>query len=428
MSIWSFIREKKANRLLSLRRRQGYGQNLTSNDQVKLRRSRLFLIFLWLRIKRFPKDVKLRKLAKAFLCRHILMSYAPVINFDSLVNNHITIEHFGETIKRDLRFEADHIRLLITELKFPDTVTFDNRIRMSGEEVFLRGLYELVTGNLKHIIANFFGRDFSCQVRAFSYFIDHIYNNFHHLVHNNLQWWYRNGFWEKSAAAIERKMSQRYPTEELNVVSHFIDCNCLETTVPGGGPAESGANAARWDVLIQRAFYNGWKSIHGMKHQTVDNAYGMTEDICGPTSLRRNDLAVLRRSNINDRFAALQHSGDIQYIIFGDSAYKKKSHITSYKKFQDMNRSQVHWNKSMKHVRISIEWNYGVTGSLFRYVRYKDKFKLMKSRKVSKIYTVATLFRNFHIALYGGQSSNYFDLVIPDDMLIHYIRNQDFDA
>ena len=52
------------------------------------------------------------------------------------------------------------------------------------------------------------------------------------------------------------------------MVSHFIDCNRLETCVAGGGPAEQGANAARWNEDIQRSFYNGWKSINGMKHQT----------------------------------------------------------------------------------------------------------------------------------------------------------------
>jgi hypothetical protein len=73
----------------------------------------------------------------------------------------------------------------------------------------------------------------------------------------------------------------------------FIDCNCLETDRPGGGPREAGVNSARWDPLIQRAFYNGWKSMHGLKHQTVDNAFGFTVDMYGPTSLRRNDLALL---------------------------------------------------------------------------------------------------------------------------------------
>ena len=72
----------------------------------------------------------------------------------------------------------------------------------------------------------------------------------------------------------------------------MIDCNCLETSVVGGGPTENGANAAKWDDTIQRAFYNGWKSIHGLKHQTVDNAYGLTVDMYGPATLRRNDLAL----------------------------------------------------------------------------------------------------------------------------------------
>ena len=49
---------------------------------------------------------------------------------------------------------------------------------------------------------------------------------------------------------------------------YFIDCKCSPTSVVGGGPAEDGANAARWDVEVNRAFYNGWKSVHGLKHQT----------------------------------------------------------------------------------------------------------------------------------------------------------------
>ena len=80
----------------------------------------------------------------------------------------------------------------------------------------------------------------------------------------------------------------------------------------------------------------------------------------------------------------------------------------------------------MKRVCVGIEWNYGVAGSLFRYLRYKDKFAILESSRVSKIYTVATLLRNFHIALYGGQSMDYFALKLPEDMLIHYIRNEDF--
>lgn len=81
----------------------------------------------------------------------------------------------------------------------------------------------------------------------------------------------------------------------------------METDRPGGGPREAGANSVRWDTMMQRAFYNGWKSVHGLKHQTVDNALGFTVDMHGPTSLRRNDLTLLRESNIVDRLAAMQN-------------------------------------------------------------------------------------------------------------------------
>jgi hypothetical protein len=75
---------------------------------------------------------------------------------------------------------------------------------MRGEEVFLRGLYELVTAETKHnIAANIFGRDWSAQSRAFDY------DTFKHLVNDNLQWWHRNGFFEESAEAMARKMKRK---------------------------------------------------------------------------------------------------------------------------------------------------------------------------------------------------------------------------
>ena len=122
---------------------------------------------------------------------------------------------------------------------------------------------------------------------------------------NNLEWWYRNGFFTVSADAIASKMQLRSSYSKKRV-GHFIDCNCLPTSVVGGGPAEDGANSARWDDNIQRAFYNGWKSVHVLKHQTTDIAFGCTVDMIGPTSLRRNDNTLLRLSNINDRMGELQ--------------------------------------------------------------------------------------------------------------------------
>jgi hypothetical protein len=254
---------------------------------------------------------------------------------------------------------------------------------MSGEEVFLRGLYELSSAENQHKISrNVFGLDQSRQSKAFGAFIYHVFDGFQHLVTDNLDWWQRNGFFELSAEAIGRKLG--IPE---NLVGFFIDCKCSPSRVVGGGPAEEGANSARWSKLIQQAFFNGWKSVHGLKHQTLDNAYGITVDMHGPTSLRRNDLILLRDSDINGRLEAVQQRAGVpaarHVIAFGDSAYHPLSHLHSYFSIVALRVRGLtspdeieyfkEWNFKMKTVRISIEWNYGVTGSLFRYVSTPDK-------------------------------------------------------
>ena len=75
---------------------------------------------------------------------------------------------------------------------------------MIGEEVFLRGLYELTSGdNQEKNCVNVFGRKYSRQSRACSYFISHIYENFKHLLYDNVEWFYENYLFEES---VGRKM------------------------------------------------------------------------------------------------------------------------------------------------------------------------------------------------------------------------------
>lgn len=81
----------------------------------------------------------------------------------------------------------------------------------------------------------------------------------------------------------------------------------------------------------------------------------------------------------------------------------------------------------MKSVRIAIEWNYGCTASLFKYLGMHWKLELLKSSEtVSKLYTVATILRNFKAILSGTQCSNYFNIRLPDNVLEKYINQEDF--
>ena len=81
----------------------------------------------------------------------------------------------------------------------------------------------------------------------------------------------------------------------------------------------------------------------------------------------------------------------------------------------------------MKSVRISIEWNYGFTATLFKYFLHEHKLRVMKSERVTKVYIVATLFRNFYVSLYGCQTSNYFNINLLEEypnFLEKYIRQE----
>lgn len=320
--------------------------------------------------------------------------------------------------------KSDLLRLK-NALRIPDMITLENRSVMSGEEVLMRSMYELVSGEDQHNIAvNVFGRDFSQQGRSVKWFVHHLYDNFLDLLIDNLEWWFQNGFMEESRKAIEKKMASLgviFANDTFRV-SSFIDCNCLETSCPGGGPSEGGANAVRWDDTIQRAFYNGWKSIHGLKHQTVDIAHGMTIHMYGPTSLRRNDLKLLGQSGVNSKFRELQVGSQLQVMMFGDSAYPCLSHLSSYHRNEVNTARQIAENKALKAMRISIEWNYMVTSSLFKFLRNLDKLRLLGSEKVFRIYSICTILRNCHVALYGSQSSSYFGLELPEDMLERYMQ------
>ena len=134
----------------------------------------------------------------------------------STINYERTLNSFCESdCNIFFRFLRHDLKRLAELLRFPQIVRFENRVVMPGEEIFLRGLYELCQGESKHSIAvNVFGREWSTQVRAFNYFIDHVYNNFHHLITNNLEWWWNSGLMEHSREAVWRRMITSSPLLE----------------------------------------------------------------------------------------------------------------------------------------------------------------------------------------------------------------------
>ena len=284
---------------------------LSSNEQVELRRMKSGMVVLMVRIRDMEEKmrtdvvmreddrlvlsnrlVRWRRFFRLYWMRYVSIAMKPKMVLPAIKRLNRDISFFeSDEYMPYFRFKYEQLMELSDLLGFKGMFTLSNRARVRGQEILLRGLYELTTGEGEFAISRkIFGGDQSLQSRSFSSFVDHIEENFSYLVDDNLQWFYDNGFHEASCRAIERKMMETYklefPEGWTNKVALFVDCNCQPTSCPGGGPAEDGANAERWTDSLQRSFYNGWKSVHGLKCQTVDDAFGITEDHEGPVSLR----------------------------------------------------------------------------------------------------------------------------------------------
>jgi hypothetical protein len=195
----------------------------------------------------------------------------------------------------------------------------------------------------------------------------------------------------------------------------FIDDKCWETLAPGG-PITSGVDAVRASVLLQQAFYNGYKCLHGLKCQTFVLPNGMTADMYGPRSLRNSDLILLRDSTINGRMAYVQRHLPLgqQKKIYGDSIFPWLSHLRSKTATYLLPMGEAaRLNSAMKKVRICVEWSYWKVASLFGYLNYTSNIKIRENPNINKIYYVATFLANCHNCLYPNQTSKYFDMMPP---------------
>jgi len=157
--------------------------------------------------------------------------------------------------------------------------------------------------------------------------------------------------------------------------------------------------------------------MNGLKHLTLESAHGLIIDLYGPLSLRRNDMRLLGNSRILARFSALQANRPAyrgRLGIKGDSAYPWLLDLSSYHKVSRegpaLTERQKNENRVLKVIRESIEWNYGSTAAMFKYLVNLEKLKIMKGTKTRKVYIVASILRNCHTILYGCQTSNFYNL------------------
>ena len=336
---------------------------------------------------------------------------------------HRTIDSFDdEEIPIYFRFRSkDQLHELKRGFQIPDRIKIPETGNIfHGDEFLLVGLYRL---HLPSTLSDssfklLFGLGHTAVSMIFNAFVDFLVDSWSYLLFDNMQFWIP--YLPDCAQAIRNKCLDKgclFPNareEEGLRVAGFIDNTMNATCRPGGGPARDGRDAPRNDPLIQRAWYNGWKKLHGMKYQTIDLPNGMNMHVWGPTSVRHNDLTSLHESKVNDLLVEVQIGQQYQWVIYGDSAYVHvaDSHILARHNNEVNTERETLENRCLSACRECIEWNYGDVGVMWAMVDYKKKLKIRQMR-VKNIYLSALILRNAYVTMNGGTTPEYFDLIPP---------------
>jgi len=204
-------------------------------------------------------------------------------------------------------------------------------IKCHTEEALLILLQRLAFPTKFLDMVSIYNRDISALSKIFSWMNNYIRSRFGYLITNNWEYW-KNDF-EEFSECIRKKVVEKsegaidYP-EGAYLVFAFIDDTTIRTCRPGGGPAEEGENAERYSMLLQEAFYSGYKKHHGIKFQTVELPNGMCGDLFGPKSYRDSDVDLLEFSGLVPALFEVMRGGK-QFAVYGDGVFPTVGNLIS---------------------------------------------------------------------------------------------------
>ena len=330
-----------------------------------------------------------------------------------------TIDSFDDTdIRQYFRFETkDQLHRLVTGFRFPEELRSGVGNKFSGEEILLCGIYRLHSVNALGDAGwqAIFGMVQSVATMACNLFFEYMWKWWSYLLFDHVRFWVDRI--PAMAEAIRLKLEQLdcyFPPGTFRVFG-FIDNTMNATCRPGGGPAQDGIRAPRNDPEIQRAWYNGWKKLHGLKWQTIDLPNGMNFKVDGPFSCRDNDLTTLNISDVLVLLEALLNVYGLQgYRIYGDSAYVviNDGPLLARHQGDALSPREVLENRTMSSCRETIEWDYGDIGRYFKLLDYKHVLQIRKM-PVAKMCISAFILRNALVTMNGCNTSEYYTCIPP---------------
>ena len=297
---------RKPARQYSLARRS---LALTSLDRIKKKKYTLKLrdleLIQCLLHDDHAVDEDIEMLQIYYLHKYVKVAFEPEhFVFDRNPRKNKCLDDFTMFQCRALfRLTKVQLRELYQRLDVPPIWRLENRLKFNGEEIFLYSLRRLVYPNRHVDLCTEFGGEYSQWSRAFRCFITWLVGKWKHKIVGSMELWADMipNFAKAIQKVLVEKLGLQFMAEANFRVFGFIDNTIIKTCRPGGGPAEAGQGARRFNRLIQQAYYLGYKHLHGLKVQLSTLPNGMIADSSEVLSCRHHDLFMLTDSNLCGR-------------------------------------------------------------------------------------------------------------------------------
>lgn len=301
-----------------------------------------------------------------------------------------------EEVKIHFRFEKNHIPHLAAALGIPEQITTATRNSCSGVTAFCILLRRLVYPNRLRDLSNFFNLSPQSLSAIINTTTNIIMQNKGYLLENlRANRWLTRNKMNSYAQAINNKGGA------LQNCWGFIDGTARPICRPS---------------FQQEEYYSGHKRHHCIKYQSVLCPDGIITSLKGAYVGRRHDAGIFRESRLYEELeeVAVFPDNNQRFVLYGDQAYGvMELLLCPYPdRRENLAAHEAEFNRSMKTLRVSVEWGFQKIVSLFAFVDYKKNQKLLL-QDLESLYKVAVLLTNCHTCLYSSQSAQYFNLVPP---------------
>jgi len=295
-------------------------------------------------------------------------------SFDNMYSEHKCWEYF--------RFRKADMPVLLHELQFP--MTAGGMVRVASQsspgkrvvsylfepmEALCAFLWRMAyPGTWDRSLEVLGGRGSTAYKYAFSFVLEHIYDQFKHCITDISRWTGNCAEW---AAAIHDAGA---PAPRC---IGFIDGTFRPCPRP---------------VRDQRQVYSGYYKAHGLKFQSVFAPNGLIVDLFSCVVGRRGDGQLLFKSRFLRRMARLVAQEGNPYYVYGDPAYALSQYILRGQKGA-MSAAMQQFCTEMSRVRTAVEWGFGLVLRDWAFLDFKKNLKLLL-QPIAKLYFVGALLAN----------------------------------